>query len=276
MGRVVFNFCVMEFKKMLITPFQAKGLLEANVKNRRVKQPVVARYATDMANGKWKQDTGETIKISENGVILDGQHRLLAIVKSNVSLYFHVAYDVPDDSFDVIDTGSVRNASDAFVVYGIKNSNALPSMISMHHALKYDIPHGSQKNRKPTNSDILKMYLDHEDFWQNIGKKAMNWYEAFSKILQPSVIGSFFAFFSEINADASVEFMNQLCTGQDIKNNSIALLRQKLIQDKLSVRKMPPYLKYALIIKTWNYFRSGEKIKILKFDVERENFPVAI
>jgi hypothetical protein len=266
----------MEFKKMLITPFQAKGLLEANVKNRRVKQPVVKRYADDMANGKWKQDTGETIKISENGVILDGQHRLLAIVKSNVSLYFHVAYDVPDDSFDVIDTGSVRNASDAFVVYGIKNSNALPSMISMHHALKYDIPHGSQKNRKPTNSDILKMYLDHEEFWQNIGKKAMNWYEAFSKILQPSVIGSFFAFFSEINADASVEFMNQLCTGQDIKNNSIALLRQKLIQDKLSVRKMPPYLKYALIIKTWNYFRSGEKIKILKFDVERDNFPVAI
>ena len=115
----------MKIEKILITPTMAKELLEKNINNRNVKQPVVARYAKDMIAGKWKQDTAELIKISKTGLILDGQHRLLAIVKANVSIYFHIASELEDNIFDVLDTGSIRNSCDVFNIQNIKNYNCV-------------------------------------------------------------------------------------------------------------------------------------------------------
>ena len=86
-----------------------------------------------------------------------------------------------------------------------------------------------------------------------------------------------YAYLTAIDEDAAFSFMNQLCTGSDISNNTIALLRTKLIQDKLSVKKMPQTLKVALIIKAWNNFRTNnDSLKLLKYDLERESFPKAI
>ena len=105
---------MLEFKKELITPSRAKELLEANINNRRVKNEVVNRYAQDILAGRWKEDTGEVIKISKSGIVLDGQHRLYAIVKSNTPIFLHIAYGVDDSVSDVLDTGSVRSATDVF------------------------------------------------------------------------------------------------------------------------------------------------------------------
>ena len=73
----------MNITKKLITPSIAKGLLESNTKNRGINELVVSRYANDILKGNWKEDTGEAIKISKMNIILDGQHRLCAIVKAN-------------------------------------------------------------------------------------------------------------------------------------------------------------------------------------------------
>ena len=70
--------------------------------------------------------------------------------------------------------------------------------------------------------------------------------------------------------------MKQLATGIGISNECILLLRNKLMQDKMSVRKMLPTLKMALIIKTWNLFVKNQTVKILKFEHNREEFPIAL
>jgi hypothetical protein len=90
------------------------------------------------------------------------------------------------------------------------------------------------------------------------------------------MIGGFYSFFYDISPVDAEDFMNQLCTGQDISNSSIFLLRKKLIDDKMSTKKMMMSIKCALIIKAWNHYRSSSEIKILKFDIERDEFPVAI
>jgi hypothetical protein len=75
---------------------------------------VVNRYAQDILAGRWKEDTGEVIKVSKSGIVLDGQHRLYAIVKANTPIFLHIAYGIDDSVSDVLDTGSVRSASDVF------------------------------------------------------------------------------------------------------------------------------------------------------------------
>jgi hypothetical protein len=260
----------------LVTPFIAKQYLEANISNRRVKQPVVARYAIDMANGRWKEDTAEMIKISKTGVILDGQHRLLAVIKANKPIWFHVAKGLEDSVFDVLDTGSLRNATDAFMVKGIKNECSIPSIISMYNLLVLGRKDGLQKKDKATNAILLEQYFQDEMFWQNAAKKSLHWYISFAKILTPSMIGGFYAFLCKKNEDKAEQFMEQLCTGINIQNNVVGLLRTKLMQDKMSQRKMPPTLKMALIIKTWNCYISKTEIKLLKYDTVRDEFPIAL
>lgn len=267
---------MLEFKKQLITPTVAKEYLEANLSNRRVKQPVVLQYANDMYSGRWKEDTGEVIKISKTGVILDGQHRLLAIVKSNKSINFHIAINLDDSIFDVLDTGSIRNASDSFTVKGIKQGNTIPSIIAMYNFLVLGKKFGLQKNHKSTNAVLLEQYFLDENIWQNIARQSNTWYHAFAKIMQPSVFGGFYAYFLMLNERKAEEFLTQLATGIGVTNYSVALLRNKLMQDKLSMRKMPPTVKIALVIKVWNLFVKGQTLKLLKFDPIRDDFPIAI
>jgi len=268
---------MINFEKILITPSKSKELLEANTHNRRIKQPVVLKYAKDMIEGRWLEDTGETIKIAKSGRILDGQHRLHAIIKANKAIYCHISNGLDESVFKVIDTGTTRNATDVFKIEGIKNENKLPSIISFFNLLEAGKKHKSlHVHEKSTNAMLLNQYYEDENFWQSVSRNAFNWYIGFAKILTPAFIGGFYAHFYKLNSDKAYSFMVQLTSGINVENETILLLRNKLIADKVSIKKMPQNLKMALVIKTWNSFITNKTIKFLKYDSTREEYPRAI
>lgn len=267
----------MNVQRKLITPELAAKLLKANVKNRRPKRNVVLKYAKDMIEGRWKVDTYELIKISKTDKILDGQHRLMAVVKANIPIYFHIVYGLEDSVFDVLDTGSVRNATDVFKINGIPLDSTLPSVIGFYYNLKDGgTTKGQNVHIRKTNAELLEIYLLNPEYWQHIGHRAHSLYHSFAKILPPSHIGGFIAFFNDFNSDDSEEFMNQLCTGSNIKIEIINILRNKLITEKISVHKLNVTTKIAFIIKSWNAYRMKINIKILKYTPSTDTFPVAI
>ncbi len=122
----------------------------------------------------------------------------------------------------------------------------------------------------------MKKYFEKPDMYQEITRTSIGWGNSFMKVLPVSQIGGFYLFFNDIHHAKSIEFMSQLCTGVDIKNNTITLLRNMLIRDKIAQRKMNNTYKFALIIKTWNAFRKNETPKRIEFSVERDQFPKAI
>jgi hypothetical protein len=264
----------MEIQKMLITPTMAKKLLEKNISNRRLKQKTVEKYTKDMQLGIWKEDTGELIKISISGYLLDGQHRLYAIVKSNISQKMHVGTDLPDEVFKVIDTGSSRNSADIFHIDGIANSNTIPSIIYTYKRFIGGYTGGNSE--RESSAIVLNSYYERPDFYQNVAKKTLSWYKAFSRILTPAIIGGFYCYFQSINEALAEDFFNQLCYGNGNICKPIALLRKKLVEDRLSTKKLSIATKNAFIIKAWNYYRKNEVVKILKFDFDNEKFPKAI
>ena len=264
----------MEFKKILVTPTLAKQYLEANVKNRNVNQGQVIFYANQMESGKWKEDTGECIKISKEGVILDGQHRLLAIIRSNKSMFFHFALDVEQDVFSVLDTGKQRSAGDVFKIEGISYATAIPAVISCYHLYKNNIYiKDSGKHKKLSNSQILDTYNNDRLYWNELVKKAEIFKKDFQKILTSAMLGGIYAILNDIDKNKSLDFMQQLTTGRNITNDTILVLRNKLIEDKLSVSKIPLAIKTIYIIKTWNCFLSNKEIKVLKFNKQKEEQP---
>jgi hypothetical protein len=99
-----------------ITPEIASELLErTNFDNRKLKPAVVKKYAKIMTDGDWRFSP-ETISMSKTGRLLNGQHRMTAVVQSGVTCRFLFATGFDDDVFSVLDRGATRTRADALKI----------------------------------------------------------------------------------------------------------------------------------------------------------------
>jgi hypothetical protein len=73
----------MRTKTQTITPAKAAELLESNTNNRPLSRATVRVFADAMQRGEWKT-THQGIAIDTNGQLVDGQHRLAALVEADV------------------------------------------------------------------------------------------------------------------------------------------------------------------------------------------------
>ena len=90
---------------MNITPAIAKEWLRKNKLNRNVRKNKVNQYKRDMQNGNW-YTTHQGIAFFEDGDLCDGQHRLLAIVESGVSVDMQVSFGLERSSAPLVDETS--------------------------------------------------------------------------------------------------------------------------------------------------------------------------
>jgi len=262
---------MLQFREVFITPSLAKELLQSNTKNRKIKIPVVKKYANEITSNRWRTNTAEVIKISKTNVILDGQHRLHAIVMADKGINMHVVNNLEDDVFDVLDTGSARTAFDVFHINGSKYASVLPGIIQNFKLLERGMGLQSQTYNKLTSSQLLELYELNPAYWNIIAGMTMKWYAGFSKILKPAIIGGLYSIFLKVSDCSDAEkFMDELCHGKEFTNDTIIWLRKKLIEDKISKSKLPQTVKIALIIKAWNLYRQGKQVKSLKLTDEIE------
>jgi len=103
----------MRMEWRLITPEVATSLLKNNAGNRNLRSTVVEHYADQMKRGEWKP-THQAIAIGADENIIDGQHRLSAIVKSGLPQWFWLCtYESQSGAMGLpIDLQARRNAAD--------------------------------------------------------------------------------------------------------------------------------------------------------------------
>ncbi len=118
----------MRSRVQTITPARAAEWLEANTTNRPLSRPVVRGFAEAMRRGDWLV-THQGIAFDVNGVLVDGQHRLAAVIEADQPVEMTVFTDVAEGTFDVLDTGKRRNAADVLAIEGEKNSIVLAAMV---------------------------------------------------------------------------------------------------------------------------------------------------
>lgn len=104
-----------------MTPEIAAAYLARHAPNRPLSKPVVKAYADDMTAGHWTYN-GQNLIIDRNGYLIDGQHRLSAVIKSGVSVDMGITYGVDRSTFDTIDTGRRRNGVDLMSMLGSQSS----------------------------------------------------------------------------------------------------------------------------------------------------------
>ena len=106
----------MKTEVISITPEMAKEMLSKNNTNRRIRNRRVSLYADQMKKGNWHL-TGQTITIAKDGTLLDGQHRLSAIIEAGVPVEFLVVSDI--DPAPTYDCGLPRSMTDRLYLSGI-------------------------------------------------------------------------------------------------------------------------------------------------------------
>lgn len=138
-----------EFER--ITPTKAKALLSNNIEvNRNVTKYAVAALVRDMEAGNWAQN-GESIKISNTGKLLDGQHRLEAIVQSKKAQTLLVVRGVKESDFKTIDTGRVRSAGDVLQANGYGKPKRLAAVAKRC----LELANGRSRKGQSTRSEVL-------------------------------------------------------------------------------------------------------------------------
>jgi hypothetical protein len=96
---------------ILVTPHLAEQWLAANADNRRIRPSHVDNLAEEMRTGRWRV-THQGIAFSSAGRLIDGQHRLHAILASGQPCTLAVFTGLDDDMFGALDRGARRTVSD--------------------------------------------------------------------------------------------------------------------------------------------------------------------
>jgi len=100
-----------------VSPTQAYAWLEGNTHNRPLDQAHVDRLARDMKAGRWRL-THQGIAFDTAGLLIDGQHRLWAVIEADVTVPMRVFFNEPPESRHVLDTGQRRNNLDVLRITG--------------------------------------------------------------------------------------------------------------------------------------------------------------
>ena len=113
-----------------VNPDIAQRWLRGNVVNRSLRAAKVQQYAADMAAGRWNFSES-AICFSPDGQLLNGQHRLHAIVASGTSVVLLVIRNMPADAMVTMDIGSARTAADALKFVGEAHQALLAATLKL-------------------------------------------------------------------------------------------------------------------------------------------------
>lgn len=123
----------MEMKKEFIDAGVARRYLQRvrPEDQRRLSSATVKKYTTAMLKEKFDGLNGETIKFDTNNSLIDGQHRLHAIVKADVTIPMLVLRGVHNSAKSTLDCGQKRSKADILKYAGFDMcTNAVAGVLS--------------------------------------------------------------------------------------------------------------------------------------------------
>lgn len=241
---------------MDVTPELAEEWLGKNTHNRLVRPTYVRSLARDMANGQWHFD-GAPIRFSAEGVLLDGQHRLHAVIRSGVTVSMLVLTNLTAESQVVMDTGRARTLGDVLKLQGEHNYIPLATTVRAINNWETQTPEafaGFRPVSTPAALATLEKYPWVREGMTTVSSASKN------ANLSTSVGGLTWWMFMQIEPEDCTDFFNKL--SHDLghsEGDPIYHLRRALMDSRSPHLGNRKYM-LAITIKAWNAYRQGEKV----------------
>jgi hypothetical protein len=263
-------------KIMWISPTYAKELLKKNnKKQRRVVERKLAEYTLSVKKEEWELN-GETIKIAENGDVLDGQKRLLAAIAANKGFWTVVVTGLKNKVFGTIDCGQSRAGKDmcemAGLTCGVNKSAIIRFLLYFEKGQFSAILNSGKASYYVTNKETEAFIEKNKEVLEEAYKNGVYYHSKFPK-LTITRFSSLWYLLSRISAKAADEFFEMLITGHNLSpKNPVGQLRNQLIREGKAKGK-ERVEKIAIFLKAWNLYRDKKRVELLTWSSKREKFP---
>lgn len=252
------------------------------VVNRRLTQTVVERYAQAMRDGLWLTD-GSPIRFNTKGRLVDGQHRLWAVIESGVSIQVMVARNVPDEAFLVMDTGRTRGFADVLSIQYPDTPNVLQvaATVRMAYRFKRGLAVSSivsSRGRAIENATLLDFYGENMEAILYATRLADRIYTAFPRALPASAWSLFALMVAELDVEDAEDFATHLMSGKNLGEGSSILALRAVLAEEMVKPTRPKHEILGLAIKAWNFYRDGTHVQRLLMRLggaNPETYPVA-
>lgn len=241
-----------------ITPDIAKRILEQNADNRPMSPKYINQITHDIKVGQFEIN-GETIIISVDGWLNDGQNRLMAIIQANQPVQCLVCFGVTRRSRMTVDMGRVRTVNHYLGMEGTVNAHFAGIVAAQWAAFELDY-YGKltkQTGIGITKQDTLKFYHDHKDMVQTAITKLKTALKNLGS--QGSGVITAYCILQSKDPLYTDDFFNSLIEGVGLERDSIILtLRNRLIAGSKSLN---PYNKAELVLRCWMAWKDGRKLR---------------
>jgi hypothetical protein len=242
---------------VLVDKTIAESWLAANTHNRKLRNFRVDQMARNMKVGQW-DDNGETIKFSRTGVLLDGQHRLSAVIESDTVQVFTVIAGLDDVVQRSIDIGGKRTVGDQLNLNGKSDGKTLASVARFAMEMQ-----AWPRSFRPSEMEIVGI-VENDD--------KLQWVVTHVNPTLPAILGSptvrayVYRVLHDVDPDACATFFSKLTTLDKLPSDSpiLALYRRLATPD---MRKDGMRGRVAMVtcyFIAWNAWRNGEPRQIIK------------
>lgn len=251
----------MELQLVKITPAVASSMLENNIDiNRSIRSGHLDKLCYDMKNNLWDCENGETLKFkdakegSKWGVLVDGQHRLTALINTGKTFTLPVLTGVSEDSFATLDSGSSRTFGDILGQKGFSNKTSLAAGVTTLEQFYT----GNFRTKQISHRRLLKRFQGHEQIAE-YANEANN----LRKCFKPSEAVFLSYLFNAIAPRKGAAFMSRLAHGGAGEGEPVHELREKLLNLRI---KKPTGLTFTpkdyiigSVFKAWNMHERKSK-----------------
>lgn len=248
----------MECKVINMTPELASHYLSNNPSNRPINQAHVNLLAAMMSNSQWALN-GETIVVSSTGRLLDGQHRLAAVVKYGGSVPMLVASGALDAAFGTIDIGTKRTVGQICGMNGVPNAK----MVAGAAAILFRMFHGSLSTMAVPAPCILEVVARYPELpaWSNKARRAVI---SSASLLAACVYLDAIAH----RADLAERLIDGLKTGADLaRGNPVLALRNRTLNARGGSGENHTRAAWAALVRTIDALEADESLVVIKLGV---------
>jgi hypothetical protein len=247
-----------------VTPEMAEMMLRGNARNRHMKRNKVDEYVGALRRDEWRYN-GDTCRITTAGKLLDGQHRLLAIVESGIPAKLLIAVIDEDHALKAqatMDVGSKRSFGDMLQIEGVASATTVAAVAGIIWAFEQDrVPSSVSRQRVATIQQKYDVLERHPGIHDSVGKMRS------SALLTGSLQAALHYLFSTADPDDADEFFRLVKTGDELgPGNPIHTLRERLIRETSKPSgQLHTRVRTAFCIIAWNYWRQGRTLQKLTF-----------
>lgn len=244
---------------IVVTPEMARRWLGVNVANRTVRETRVAKYRDDMESGRWTF-AGDPVRFDVNGVLIDGQHRLLALAEADVpdGVAFLVIRGLPPESKSVMDQGAKRTAGDQLTMRGVKNAANVASAVKQFMVWEKGYLFRDAKLAHEISTPAIEEWVHNHSVEVEHLNEVLHFIRRTES--RPMVGGAMFLIFERVDPEAAAEFFRLLATGAGAEGNPINTLDQKLRRARRQGQRVTARDEMAAFIQAWNAWRAGRQV----------------